>query len=596
MSSEPSFGDQLKGWWARTFVQKQAEKKVEQTAQTASKQLEKTFQQKGLSQKLVLQRKGIYNLITHIYNPIPIPIKGFTFTKGQRLIDAVVAHNIKSETDNHNYYFLFRTAVQEADTTLKSYAYIGTLIDQNILTLENHSSGQHPFATIEGKNCQKNARIIKPTDIATDGKSFFYKAKSVDDLYAYYHGKCKDEPTWISKQYGGYFFDLTTSSLQALVGDTDKGNLFYGSAAPNLYSLNQTYKSKLGHQPSIFEQAGESFKEITSTVVSNIMPGTKIVEKGYLIDANEGTLIYGRMFNYESWFDEIKRKTKNKLQAFGNKVLPAGWVDAPRLEEDKMYRIGYYAKFFGDSEPSEITDTEDSEECKMLSSVETVLFGNPIKYYNMVPGAASKDFATIFLGRSRGIHIAIQRKMGELFPNMLSWYKILKTQLHVQGSFLGRSSEWTPENIIPRQLFIVRQNFNGQEFNYLFIVTQKNVFLMYTPLEKVSKLINENYNVILANLYSAGPSETIITSSLYDNHQANNQQIVYAIVENETVAKEEEEIYTNAYSIIPITNLESILQEIKDSLVSNNAYDSDNLQWKWVGKKERQEKRKTKNE
>jgi len=250
-----------------------------------------------------------------------------------------------------------------------------------------------------------------------------------------------------------------------------------------------------------------------------------------------------------------------------------------------MYRIGYYAKFFGDDSPSEITDTEDSETCKMLSSVETVLFGDPIKYYNMVPGAASKEFATIFLGRSRGIHFAIQRKSGELFPNMLSWYKILKTQLHIEGSFLGVSSEWTPENIIPRQLFIVRQNFNDQEFNYLFIVTQKNVFLMYTPLEKINKFINKNYNVILANLYSAKGTETIITSTLYDNHKANNQQIVYAIVEDSSKIKNEK--YTDAYSIVPITDLNTILEQIKTDLAKNQQYDSQNLQWKWVEKEER---------
>lgn len=578
ITSESSPFDQFKSWWAKTFIQKQAEQKVEQAIQKAGQTIDaNVLTKKGLSRKLTSKKDGLYKVFNIDQNPKIINLEGFTFVEGQRLVDCVVAYNIKNDD---NYSFLFRTAVLEKNEPTKSYAYIGTLDKEQNFTLTNHSSDQNRLA-FQDNTCSKKTYIINPVGIATNGTSFFYKPKQVDDLYAYFYGQCNNESqsNWIATQYGGYFTDLTTSSLQALIGDTKTGNLFFGSAAPNLYVLNQQYKSKLTRTSSIIDVAGEALKELSSSVESALLPGTKIVENGYLITANEGTLIYGRMFNYESWFDNAKRRAFNKLKAFGNKVLPTGWVDAPILDQEKIYRIGYYAKFFGNQNPSYIKDTEDSEECKMLSPVDTVLFGDPIKYYNMVPGAASKDFAVLFLGSSRGMHLAIQQQKGALFPNLLSWYKILKTQLFVKGSFFATNSNWDPEHIIPRQLFITRQQGpDNKEHNYLIISTQKNVYLMFTPLDKVSKTINENYNVILVNLYDA-ENKDIVKTVLYDNHEANNGQSLFIIVEDSEKVTEND--FSKAYSMVQINDFKGILETINSECQKDSAkYNSSDLQWK----------------
>ncbi|RTL07197.1 hypothetical protein EKK58_03410 [Candidatus Dependentiae bacterium] len=589
ITSESSTLDNFKSWWAKQFVQKQAEQKIEATVDQAAKKLdENLFTKKGLSTKLTTQKDGVYTVIKNTSEEKAIQLNGFTFVEGQRLVDCVVAYNIQN--NDNKYSFLFRTAVLDKDGVKNSYAYIGTLdTETNNFNLTNHSVDQSPLA-FEQSNCKKKTYINNPVGIATDGKSFFYKPQAVDDLYSYSHGVCADniEPNWIAKQYGGYLTDLTTSRLQALIGDTEKGNLFFGSAVPNLYVLNQQYKSKVSRTASFIDVAGEAIKELSSSVESALKPGSKIVENGYLISANEGTLIYGRMFNYESWFDNAKRRAFNKLKAFGSKVLPTGWVDAPTLDQEKIYRIGYYAKFFGDTAPSLIKDTEDSDECKMLSPVETVLFGDPLKYYNMVPGAASKDFAVIFLGSSRGMHLAIQQQKGSLFPNLLSWYKILKTQLFVKGSFFAENSNWDPEHIIPRQLFITRQQGpDEKEHNYLIISTQKNVYLMFTPLDKVSKTINENYNVILINLYDA-KENNIVKTVLHDDHQAKNGQSIYVIVENQSQAEEND--FSKAYSMVHINDFASILQEANNEcLKEGNKYESANLRWVFP-KKSAQEK------
>lgn len=583
ISSESSPIDQLKSWWAKNVIQKQAEQKVEQAVETTVKKFDPNLlAKKGLSKKLTTQKDGLYKVFNIDEPDKTINLEGFTFAEGQRLVDCVVAYNIQND---NKYSFLFRTAVIEKNEPTKSYAYIGALDTNNKFELQNHSVDQNPLA-FEDNTCKRKTYINNPVGIATNGTSFFYKPQQADDLYNYFYGQCNTEgqSNWIAKQYGGYLIDLTTSKLQALVGDTKTGNLFFGSAAPNLYVLNQKYKSKLTRTSSFIDVAGEALKEISSSVESAILPGSKIVENGYLITANEGTLIYGRMFNYESWFDNAKRRAFNKLKAFGNKVLPTGWVDAPILDQDKIYRIGYYAKFFDDANPSLIKDTEDSDECKMLSPVETVLFGDPIKYYNMVPGAASKDFAVLFLGSSRGMHLAIQQKKGALFPNLLSWYKILKTQLFIKGSFFAENSNWDPEHIIPRQLFITRQQGpDNKEHNYLIISTQKNVYLMFTPLDKVSKTINENYNVILVNLYNAKDKD-IVKTVLYDNHEANNGQSLYVIVEDPN--KAQDNTFSTAYSIVHINDFKSILEKVNEECQKElSRYNSTDLQWK-IPKKE----------
>lgn len=481
----------------------------------------------------------------------------FEFTEGnEELYDLTVRY----KEEAFDLFFRAGTPIQEAEindkgeiikapsgkaslyqTTLKE---VDLKNDQNNkkISLDNLSSKPkaYTFKDCDSTNQTRPVnKIENPFTIATDGTSLFYRSSPGKDNIHEYNDSLKHETCKkiYTKEYSGLFQEATRSTLATIVGDVAKKRIFFGSQYPNLYLLKKN---------------------------STFFVREEIVKNGHLVEVNEGTLIYGRLFSLESKFEEYKRKATNFLLSVGKKIPIVGEkLPEIGIESDKIHRIGYYAKFFGNEEPKTIEDTEDKEDCKMLTSVETVVFGPLLRFYSMVPAAANKDFAAVFLGRSRGMHLSFQSKKGKLFPTVVSWYKLMRWQLFKDGDFTKtkKGEAWDPEIVLPKKLYIVRMKSktDQKEYNYLIIVTGGRVFLMMTPLENVSQNPNTSYSVLMKELFKVEAGTKIDTAALYDDYQTNDGKKLFIVTKQDT----KKSMFNNnnapqrgtEYSLVVIDNL-----------------------------------------
>ncbi|QQR53417.1 hypothetical protein IPH25_00965 [bacterium] len=440
---------------------------------------------------------------------------------------------------------VYQTTLKEADLKIAQ--------NNKKIPLENLSSKPkaYTFNECDAPNQTRPVnKIENPFTIATDGTSLFYRSSPGKDNIHEYNDSLENETCKkiYTKEYSGLVQEATRSSLATIVGDVAKKRIFFGSQYPNLYLLKKD---------------------------SSFLVRQEIVGNGHLVEVNEGTLIYGRLFSLESKFEEYKRKATNFLLSVGKKIPIVGdKLPAIGVDHDKIHRIGYYAKFFGDQEPTAITDTEDKEDCKMLTSVETVVFGPLLRFYSMVPAAANHDFAAVFLGRSRGMHLSFQSKKGKLFPTVVSWYKLMRWQLFKDGDFTktNKGEAWDPEIVLPKKLYIVRmKNESDQkEYNHLIIVTGGRVFLMMTPLENVSQNPNTSYSVVMKELFKVEAGTKIDTAALYDDYQTNDGKKLFIVTKQDTeksMFKHDTPQRGTEYSLVVIDNL---AQELDFSNIKGN--------------------------
>jgi hypothetical protein len=198
----------------------------------------------------------------------------------------------------------------------------------------------------------------------------------------------------------------------------------------------------------------------------------------------------------------------------------------------------------------------------------------------MIPAAASARYAVVFIGRRRGMHFAIQSNKGMLFPKMLSWYKILKHSLY---SDTGADLNIAPEDTLPRKLFIVQHKQNE---HYLCIVMRSHVFLMMTPLEKISTDPNKNYNVVMSCIYKPDGGrgmKKIVASSFFAQKDFNASQPLFLVVRDEKPQKLQDK-----FKLLFFNDLHEIIEAQQATLNNNSKFNEENKTWTWVSTKNEQ--------
>jgi hypothetical protein len=482
------------------------------------------------------------------------PAQVFAIEQDDTVADIAIVHNKKNE-----YKCILLVGKHDKDKKITdSTIYIGNLPENqegnSFIPLMNESEKNASHIVDEDKN---KIAIKSPNRISSNGSHFYFTQIDNDKLY-----ECALPPDLKNvqaesvnrqtiKQYAGLFgTDLTVTQLAKIKGDFATQNIFFASKAPNLYRLDH--------------QATAKFRD-------------EIAGAGYLLDIYQNTLIYGRLYDENEWYKVLWDKFTGKLRQF--KAFVTG-TEGGGKQGTTVRRIGYYAKFYGSNDngtyktPTQISLDEDYEEAKMMAPVDTVIYGDVVKNYVMVPAAASALYAVVFIGRRRGMHFAIQSNKGMLFPKMLSWYKILKHSLYSDG---GAALNIAPEDTLPRKLFIVQHAKNE---HYLCIVMRSHVFLMMTPLEKIDANPNKNYNVAMSCIYKpdGGRSKKkIVASSFFAQKDFNAPQPLFLVVRNEDA-----QILQDKFKLLFFDDLHKIIEAQKIKLNAEKGYNQASKTWTWV--------------
>lgn len=479
------------------------------------------------------------------------PLENFSINTNDTVADMTVIKN-----NNTNYKIALLVGNRDSDKQVSaSKIYLGEIpINGNIKYIPVLNASEKNSSNMVNNEGLKTF-INNPNRIASNERDLFFTQIGSDKLYKCTLSETLKENDQINQQkieqYTGLFgTDLTSTKLAKIKGDIATGNVFFASQAPNLYMLDQNATAKFRD-----EIAGSS----------------------YLLHAHQNTLIYGRLYNDTKWYTVLWDKFTGKLKQFASFISE---TESGGKKGSKVRRIGYYAKFYGRNannqwnKPSQISLDEDYEEAKMMAPVDTVIYGDVVKNYVMLPAAASEQFATVFIGKRRGMHFAIQSKKGQLFPKMLSWYKILKHSLY---SDRGKELNIAPEDTLPRKLFIVQHKQNE---HYLCIVMRSHVFLVMTPLEKIDTDPNKNYNVAMYCIYkpSGGRQEKkIVASSFFATPNFESPQCLFLIVRDERANNNLHE----KFKLLFFKDLHEIIEEGKEAFEAKEDFDKENQRWQW---------------
>jgi hypothetical protein len=473
------------------------------------------------------------------------PQTQFSITSNDEVAHLAVIQNKKNE-----YKFAVLAGRREEKRFTSSTLYLGSI--QNDGQEEQHLSlmngSEKSGSNIIDQATNKKMTIINPTMIASNGQNFYFTQAGNDKLYKLMVPEHLFNDDSFNQQqvktYAGFFKnDLTATNLAKVQGDFKTGDVFFASKAPNLYHLDEN--------PTIRDHRDN------------------IAGAGYLLDVYQNTLIYGRLYDTDKWYEVLWNKFKGKLKQF---AAFTGFTESGGKKGTTVRRIGYYAKFYGADKPRQISMDEDYEEAKMMSPIDTVIYGDVVKQYVMQPAAASAKFAVMFIGRRRNMHLSIQRVKGMLFPKMLSWYKILKHSIFADG---GIALGMEPEDTLPRKLFIVQHK---EHEHYVCIIMRSHVFLMCTPLEKIENDPNKNYNVAMSCIYKPEDAKKkIVASSFFAMQNFNDPQPLFLVIRND-----EAQDLRNKFKLLFFDDLHTIIDAEKVRFAERSEFNGRKMQWNWV--------------